>query len=218
MKIRIRHILAMAMIQDLLLLVSLLALAGPLPTARAWLIATGVSHHFLPESSRRELNQSQHTLGFEVTRGPWAFQASHMTDSFGCSSNEIAVARRWKLFGGREVSGGLMLGAMAAHRCTAFPVPTRTEIVPLYSGANIQTTTAAGTFVGCNVTGPPECTLYQITTIPASSGHWVSGLLPGAWLDAGRRVRLEFTLVQSPWTGHHWVAYAQLLIRLATFR
>ncbi len=217
MKIRIRNILLLAALQDLLVLVATLALAGSVPATHAWLILAGQSHHFVPLTARRSLNQAQHTEGLEFTRGPWVAQMSHMTDSFGCSSNEFAAARRWRMFGGGVVKGGLMLGIVAAHRCTSFPVPARTEIVPLYSGANIQTTTA-GTFVGCNFSGPPECTLYQITTSPASSKHWVAGILPGAWLDAGRRVRFEFTLIQSPWTGHHWVAYAQVLIRLWSFR
>lgn len=210
-------ILLLAAFQDLLLLLALVATAGntpPVPT-HAWLIASGVSHHFVSAAGRRDLNQAQHTLGLEVTHGHWTAQVSHMTDSFGCSSNELAVARRWKLFGGQEVSGGVMLGAMAAHRCTSFPTSAQTEMVALYSAENIQSS-AAGTYVSCDYSAAPQtdCTLYQITTIPGSSEHWVSGLIPGAWLNVGRSVRGEFTLVPSPWGNHHWVAYAQLLFRL----
>ncbi|MHB8425896.1 MAG: hypothetical protein ACYDB9_12240 [Gammaproteobacteria bacterium] len=44
--------------------------------------------------------------------------------------------------------------------------------------------------------------------------NWYAYLVPGAYLDVGRNVRAEFTLVRSPWTGHHLVAYLQLLFRL----
>lgn len=216
-RLNLTGILLLAAFQDLLLLLALVASAGNAPPVKthAWLIAGGVSHHFVSAAGRRDLNQAQHTLGLEVTHGYWTAQVSHMVDSFGCSSNELAVARRWKLFGGREVSGGVMLGLMAAHRCAAFPTAAKTEMVVLYRAENIQSS-APGTFVSCDYSAPPpvSCTLYQITMIPGSSEHWVSGLIPGAWLSVGKNVRAEVTLVQSPWTGNHWVTYAQLLFRL----
>ena len=218
---KIRNILLLAMVQDVLILVATLALAGSVPATHTWLIVAGQSHHLAPEASRRALNQSQHTIGIEVSRGPWIAQISHMEDSFGCSSNELAVARRWQFVHAHGITGGFMLGAMAAHRCAAFPALARTELVALYRAESIQTS-AAGTFVSCNYDAFPPlaepCTLYSIKTTPARGARWVFGLAPGFYLDLGDRVRLEATLIRSPWTGHHIVAYAQLLLRLATFK
>jgi hypothetical protein len=87
-----------------------------------WAILGGISHHFVPASSRDALNQHQGTVGIEIVRGPWALQLSHMNDSYGCSSNELAAVRRWHEFGDQVLDGGFMLGTAVVHRCTRMAV------------------------------------------------------------------------------------------------
>ena len=147
-----------------------------------------------------------------------------MEDSFGCSSNEIALARRWPLMHADEIKGGLMLGIVAAHRCTSrgtfrYVTSRRTELVSI-------STLPGGHYTNCVFDPFPfelgwYCYVPVSVTSPVFSPavpHWVYGILPGAYLDVGRRVRLEATLVQSPFTGHHLVFYAQLLFRLASWK
>lgn len=230
MKIRIRNVILLAAFQDLLVLLCVAAMAGSAPThkTRVWVTVNGVSHHFVPATERATLNQQQHTLGIEITHGHWAAQVSHMTDSFGCSSNEVAVTRRWRLFGGREVSGGLMLGAVAVHRCSGPAMNitqfTRDNSFTLPPGASLTPVIPPGDVQICSLSGSPTspgtyCTVFTVhTAYQPPQATWQAGIIPGAYLDVGSRVRVQFTLIQSPWTGHHLVAYAQVLFRVATFQ
>ena len=229
MKIRIRNILVVALIQDILVMVALVASAA---SFNAWLIMAGQSHHFVPAAARRSLNQSQHTLGLEFTRGPWTVQASHMEDSFGCSSNEFAAARRWQMFGGQTVAGGLMLGIAAAHRCTKPTVSFAYDSARLVTvGTSSQYIPAGslggGLYASCQSPSPaahvPLCWIFKLepTSTPITEPNpprWVFGIAPGFYVDFGDRVRVEATLIRSPFTGHHLVFYAQVLFRLASFR
>ncbi len=159
-----------------------------------------------------------------------------MEDSFGCSSNELAVARRWQFVHAQGITGGLLLGIAAAHRCTA---PTIEHRLSYRAWVRVGTPPPAVLWqlfdsspttydVSCRPLGQvpnltPRCTLSKLEQLRAvvilpNPARWVFGLAPGFYLDLGSRVRLEATLIRSPWTGHHIVAYAQLLIRLATFR
>src|SRR5579872_472693 len=79
------------------------------------LIMGGWSHHFVPTQDRDGLNQVQGTGGLELTTPDWDVQASHLTDSFGCGSNQLSASRRWELFQPRPwFRGGFTVGAVAA--------------------------------------------------------------------------------------------------------
>lgn len=183
----------------------------------------GWSHHFVSDDSRRTLNQDQETKGIELSTVAWDFQVSHLTDSFGCSSNQGTAAYRWPLFSSSQsFQGGLLLGGIVGHRCSAPPTSQ-------YEGTKLiqigETTGGAEwlsppyTNVCETIKGAIRCQLYLMQEEWSSrkTVRWVWGVLPGAYLDLGDRVRLETTLIRSPWTGHHIVLYWQLSVKVFSF-
>lgn len=81
-------------------------------------IITGATWHAGDGSARRhELNSWQHTVGLDYTSGPWFGQASHMTDSYYCSSNEIAAGSRYRMVGNDELSAGIFGALTYVDRC-----------------------------------------------------------------------------------------------------
>lgn len=201
----------------------LLATAMLLPVAATAadisLIVGGWSHHFVPTAERDSLNQNQGTAGLELSTLEWDLQVSHMTDSFGCSSNQAAVAKRWELAQyGSWFHAGAMLGAVAAHRCTD-------------GGHDVQVTTYEYEPVTSDPpTGTSKCVsdpykfpytfcLYQVINneFQEPSPKWVYGVLPGLYATFGDTVNFQVTLLRSPWTGHHLVLYGQLSVKVFSF-
>lgn len=81
-------------------------------------IVTGATWHAGDGSTERHaLNSWQHTIGLDYTNGPWFVQASHMTDSFYCSANEIAAGGRYSMESGSAWDTGLFIGVTAVARC-----------------------------------------------------------------------------------------------------
>lgn len=186
-------------------------------------IVGGWSHHFVPAAERDALNQNQGTVGIELSTTRWTLQVSRMTDSFGCNAKEIAAARRWELFAPRTwLRGGLMLGAIAADRCSDFPTPLTKEVwVGEINPGNPSETLSGGLTQRCHAWVNQYwqiCDLYQKQVVgQVQHARWYGGVLPGAFLEVGDRLQAQLSLVRSPWTGHHLVLYGQLSIRVFSF-
>lgn len=188
-------------------------------------VVGGWSHHFVSASDREALNQTQGTIGVELSTADWDFQASHLTDSFGCSSNQIGAARRWELFQPRPwFRGGLMVGAVAAYRCDTPPTEqtVATEILQTtgWGGDFGSVNFGPGYSTYCNfstATQQETCVLMKVQQVSVENKKWVYGVVPGAYVEFGDMVNFEMTLIRSPWTGHHLVLYGQLSIKVFSF-
>ena len=90
--------------------------------ADGWsLIMTGVTWHAGDgPQARRALNAWQHTAGLDYTVGPWFVQASHMTDSYYCSSTEAVAGRRLRLIEGAAWDTGVFGAATLVSRCAQY--------------------------------------------------------------------------------------------------
>lgn len=189
------------------------------------LIIGGWSRHFVPGAERQALNQNQGTVGVEISTPSWNVQASRMTDSFGCDAQEIAAARKWDLFAPRQwLHGGLMLGVLAAHRCTHGVFTTSSvELVPIGTSNEYiwPNQLGNGLYADCPDPGhQPVCTIVQpqtVVTRTQAPPRWVIGLIPGIYCNIGGNLRAELTLIRSPWTGHHFVAYLQFSVKVFSF-
>jgi hypothetical protein len=203
------------------LLTTFLLAVSPVLTQAAdvSVIVGGWSHHFLPASDRDSLNQTQGTLGLELSTQDWDLQASHQTDSFGCSSNQVSLSRLWELFQPRPwFSGGLLLGAVAAHRCTnagGIVQISTPEYEPVIGFPPTNTTNC----VSDPYQYPYTFCLYNVfsSQFQQPKPKWVYGILPGVYLKLGEWIVFETALVRSPWVGHHLVVYGQLSIKVFSF-
>lgn len=207
----------------LTIILPLLVIPAHTHAAELGVIVGGWSHHFIPDQERQALNQNQGTLGLELADGLWDLQASRLEDSFGCRGDEITGAKRWPVFSPQSwLSGGLMLGLTAAHRCSSFPTSVTREVwVGEINPGDPFATVSGGLTQHCHPFGNQYwqiCDLYQKQTVRETQHlRWYLGLLPGAYIDFGSTVRAEITLVRSPWTGHHLVIYGQVAIKLFSF-